>query len=150
MYDSPESDLKLNDVVEFLGVLTFDPIVMMDTDSLDENTDDLSEAESVQMPSGKVPRLHCLIHRKLETQHFLHGSSLLPEASTIDLENIPLIPVLLLTFVLKSLVTFHLAAKIPPNIQRDKREFDEVPYQSTWERSHCRTVPIIASPVEGT
>ncbi|KAG7569927.1 Mini-chromosome maintenance complex-binding protein [Arabidopsis thaliana x Arabidopsis arenosa] len=79
MYDSPESDLKLNDVVEFLGVLTFDPIVMMDTDSLDENSDDLSEAESVQMPSGKVPRLHCLIHRKLETQHFLRGSSLLPE-----------------------------------------------------------------------
>ncbi|XP_010517485.1 PREDICTED: mini-chromosome maintenance complex-binding protein-like [Camelina sativa] len=82
MYDSPESELKLNDVVEFLGVLTFDPNVMMDTDSLDEISDDLSEAESVQMPSRKVPRLHCLIHRKLETQHFLHGSSLFTETKS--------------------------------------------------------------------
>jgi len=96
--------LKLNDVVEFLGVLTFDPIVMMDTDTLDENSDALSEAESVQMPSGKVPRLHCLIHRKLETQHFLHGSSLLPEASIIDLENIPFIPIRVLKFVLNLLL----------------------------------------------
>ncbi|VVB02908.1 unnamed protein product [Arabis nemorensis] len=78
IYDSPESELKLNDVVEFLGVLTFDTNVM-DMDSLDENSEDLSEAESVQMPPGKVPRLHCIIHRKLETQHFLHGSSLLTE-----------------------------------------------------------------------
>lgn len=84
IYDSPESELKLNDVVEFLGVLTFDTNAMMDMDSLGENSDDLSEAESVQMPSGNVPRLHCLIHRKLETQHFLHGSSLLAEASTIS------------------------------------------------------------------
>ena len=82
VYDSPESDLKLNDVVEFLGVLTFDPNTMMDMDSPGDNSDDLYEAESVQMPSGKVPRLHCLIHRKLETQHFLHSSSLLTEAST--------------------------------------------------------------------
>ncbi|CAH2058608.1 unnamed protein product [Thlaspi arvense] len=54
IYDSPESELKLNDVVEFLGVLTFDPVTTMDMDSLDENSDDLSEAESVQMPSGKL------------------------------------------------------------------------------------------------
>uniref|UniRef100_A0A1J3JNI2 Mini-chromosome maintenance complex-binding protein n=1 Tax=Noccaea caerulescens TaxID=107243 RepID=A0A1J3JNI2_NOCCA len=79
IYDSPESELKLNDVVEFLGVLTFDQNAMMDVDSLDETSDEFSEAESVQMPSGKVPRLHCLIHRKLETQHFLHTSSLLTE-----------------------------------------------------------------------
>lgn len=79
VYDSPESDLKLNDVVEFLGVLTFDPTTMMDMDSPGDNSDDFYEAESVQMPSGKVPRLHCLIHRKLETQHFLHSSSLLTE-----------------------------------------------------------------------
>lgn len=71
-------------MVEFLGVLTYDPNAVMDMDTLDENSDDLSEAETVQFPSGKVPRLHCLIHRKLETQHFLHGSSLLTEASTIS------------------------------------------------------------------
>lgn len=71
-------------MVEFLGVLTFDTNVMMDMDSLDENSEDLSEAESVQMPPGKVPRLHCIIHRKLETQHFLHGLSFLTEASTIS------------------------------------------------------------------
>ncbi|CAN8317626.1 unnamed protein product [Cochlearia groenlandica] len=87
IYDSPESELKLNDVVEFIGVLTFDPNTMMDMDSLDENSDDLAEAESVQMPSAKIPRLHCLVHRKLEAQHFLHGSSLLSEVSTIC-ENI--------------------------------------------------------------
>ncbi|KAH0881968.1 hypothetical protein HID58_058064 [Brassica napus] len=74
IYDSPESDLKLNDVAEFLGVLTFDQ-------NADENSEALSEAESVQMPSENVPRLHCIIHRKLETQHFLNGSSLSTEAS---------------------------------------------------------------------
>lgn len=87
IYDSPESELKLNDVVEFLGVLTFDQNAMMDVDSLDETSDEFSEAESVQMPSGKVPRLHCLIHRKLETQHFLHTSSLLTEASSTITQN---------------------------------------------------------------
>nr|VDD15795.1 unnamed protein product [Brassica oleracea] len=54
VYDSPESDLKLNDVVEFLGVLTFDPNTMMDMDSPGDNSDDFYEAESVQMPSGKL------------------------------------------------------------------------------------------------
>lgn len=83
-------------MVEFLGVLIYDPNAVMDMDTLDENSDHLSEAESVQLPSGKVPRLHCLIHRKLETQHFLHGSSLSTEASAIDLENIALIHILVL------------------------------------------------------
>ncbi|KAL0769684.1 hypothetical protein Bca101_034834 [Brassica carinata] len=95
IYDSPESDLKLNDVAEFLGVLTFDQ-------NADENSEALSEAESVQMPSENVPRLHCIIHRKLETQHFLNGSSLSTEAklhpgrlNSVGVENAKLLKNLL-------------------------------------------------------
>ncbi|CAN6830333.1 unnamed protein product [Brassica oleracea] len=95
IYDSPESDLKLNDVAEFLGVLTFDQ-------NADENSEALSEAESVQMPSENVPRLHCIIHRKLETQHFLNDSSLSTEAklhpgrlNSVGVENAKLLKNLL-------------------------------------------------------
>lgn len=76
-------------MAEFLGVLTFDQ-------NADENSEALSEAESVQMPSENVPRLHCIIHRKLETQHFLNGSSLSTEAS------IPSVKTLLLALILVS------------------------------------------------
>ncbi|GKC41443.1 minichromosome maintenance complex-binding protein, partial [Tanacetum coccineum] len=61
IYDTPESDLKLNDVFEFIGVLAFD------TDVKDDNemANCFDEEESVNLPSSKVPRLHCLVHRKL-------------------------------------------------------------------------------------
>ncbi|XP_068641394.1 mini-chromosome maintenance complex-binding protein [Aristolochia californica] len=74
IYDSLESDLKLNDVVEFIGVFTFDPeLVVHKTDS-DELMDGLCDDALAHLPPSKVPRLHCLIHRKLALQDFLIGS----------------------------------------------------------------------------
>lgn len=74
IYDSPESDLKLNDVFEFFGVLTFDSEVPADKDDHDELRDGFCEDISVHFPPSKVPRLHCLVHRKLAAPDFLHGS----------------------------------------------------------------------------
>lgn len=45
IYDSPESDLKLNDVFEFIGVLTFDQ---------DELSNGFSEDVLVHLPPNKV------------------------------------------------------------------------------------------------
>ncbi|KAM7494732.1 hypothetical protein LguiB_029341 [Lonicera macranthoides] len=75
IYDSPESDLKLNDVFEFVGVLTFDPEFTADKDiSSDELANSFYEDALVHLPSSKVPRLHCLVHRKLAVHDFLPSS----------------------------------------------------------------------------
>ncbi|GAB4827687.1 hypothetical protein Ancab_034573 [Ancistrocladus abbreviatus] len=74
IYDSPESDLKLNEVFEFVGVLSFDPELKLDKDDSDELSIDLSEDYLFQLPSCKVPRVHCLMHRKLGVQDFLPSS----------------------------------------------------------------------------
>lgn len=52
IYDSPESDLKLNDVFEFVGVFTFDPelVVKDDTDEFSDLCDDLL----ANLPPSKV------------------------------------------------------------------------------------------------
>lgn len=68
IYDSPESDLKLNDVFEFIGVLTFD------TDVNNNDKDGQLEEELVNLPPSKVPRLHCLVHRKLSVTDMLFKS----------------------------------------------------------------------------
>lgn len=47
-YDIPESDVKLNDIVEFVGILTYEA---ESTVNDDENTD---EEASVRLPSGMV------------------------------------------------------------------------------------------------
>ncbi|XP_076908974.1 mini-chromosome maintenance complex-binding protein-like [Bidens hawaiensis] len=62
IYDTPESDLKLNDVFEFIGVLTFDTDVKNDELEPEHCFD---QEELVNLPPSKVPRLHCLVHRKL-------------------------------------------------------------------------------------
>lgn len=55
IYDSPESDLKLNDVFEFVGVLTFDPEFTADKDiSSDELANSFYEDALVHLPSSKV------------------------------------------------------------------------------------------------
>lgn len=54
IYDSPESDLKLNDVFEFFGVLTFDSEVPADKDDHDELRDGFCEDISVHFPPSKV------------------------------------------------------------------------------------------------
>ncbi|XP_051122782.1 mini-chromosome maintenance complex-binding protein isoform X2 [Andrographis paniculata] len=73
IYDSPESELKLNDVVEFVGIFTFDPDLALARDDPDEITNDFCEDALVYLPPSKVPRLHCVAHRKLLVNDFLPG-----------------------------------------------------------------------------
>ncbi|KAK6932926.1 Mini-chromosome maintenance complex-binding protein [Dillenia turbinata] len=70
IYDTPESELKLNDVFEFVGVLTFDQESTVDNDCSDELSGS-SEDMLVHLPSNKVPCLHCLVHRKLAIHDFI-------------------------------------------------------------------------------
>lgn len=49
-----ESDLKLNDVFEFIGVLTFDPEITVGGDGNDDLIDDLCEDALVHLPPTKV------------------------------------------------------------------------------------------------
>ncbi|KAL4033310.1 hypothetical protein IC575_006397 [Cucumis melo] len=72
IYDTAESELKLNDVFEFIGVVTLDTELKVDKDDYDEFSNGLSEDLSVQFPPDMVPRLHCVIHRKLGVHDFLH------------------------------------------------------------------------------
>ncbi|OMO90000.1 Mini-chromosome maintenance complex-binding protein [Corchorus olitorius] len=72
IYDTPESELKLNDVFEFIGVLTFDSELPVEKD----DNEDLDDA-MVGLPPNKVPRLHCVIHRKLAVHDFLQGSPIM-------------------------------------------------------------------------
>ncbi|KAJ4842611.1 hypothetical protein Tsubulata_025127 [Turnera subulata] len=71
IYDSPDSDLQLNNVFEFIGVLTFDSDIPADKDARDDFSSSLCDEELVCLPPSKVPRLHCIIHRKLELPDFL-------------------------------------------------------------------------------
>lgn len=54
IYDSPESELKLNDVFEFVGVLTFDTELATDTIDNDEIDAVFCEAEKSNLASSKV------------------------------------------------------------------------------------------------
>ncbi|XP_009363800.1 mini-chromosome maintenance complex-binding protein-like [Pyrus x bretschneideri] len=78
MYDCLESDLKLNEVFEFVGVFTFDSEFKEDKDESDDFTNGFSEDVLVHLPPNKVPRLHCFIHRKLAVHDFL------PRSPTIE------------------------------------------------------------------
>ncbi|XP_073019753.1 mini-chromosome maintenance complex-binding protein [Primulina eburnea] len=75
MYDTVESEIKLNDIFEFVGILTFDPELPLDRVDNDELLQSI-EDELVHLPSSKVPRIHCIIHRKLTVNDFLSGPAL--------------------------------------------------------------------------
>ncbi|XVE90970.1 hypothetical protein DITRI_Ditri20bG0118200 [Diplodiscus trichospermus] len=77
IYDSPESELKLNDVFEFIGVLTFDSELAVVKDDNDELSNSFYDDDLVHLLPNKVPRLHCLIHRKLAVHDFLQGSPIM-------------------------------------------------------------------------
>ncbi|GMI84959.1 E2F target gene 1 [Hibiscus trionum] len=77
IYDSPESDLKLNDVFEFIGVLTFDSELAVEKDDNNELSNSFYDDALVHMPPNKVPRLHCIVHRKLAVHDFLPGSPIM-------------------------------------------------------------------------
>lgn len=78
IYDSPESEMKLNDIVEFVGIFTFG--AELEKGGFDEVYDGLCEDALVHRPSAKIPCLHCFIHRKLATDELL-SSSFTPEPS---------------------------------------------------------------------
>ncbi|KAH6773875.1 E2F target protein 1 [Perilla frutescens var. frutescens] len=75
IYDSPESDLKLNDVFEFVGIFSFDPDLTTCRDD-NEVIDDLCEDALVCELPSKVPRLHCVVHRKLGLGDFVSSPRL--------------------------------------------------------------------------
>ncbi|KAL8148561.1 mini-chromosome maintenance complex-binding protein isoform X2 [Apium graveolens] len=79
IYDTLESELKLNDVFEFVGLLTFDTKLAAEDDTCDE----LCEDELVHLPPRKVPRLHCIVHRKLAIHDFLSASLTLEPKSSL-------------------------------------------------------------------
>ncbi|GER40007.1 mini-chromosome maintenance complex-binding protein [Striga asiatica] len=72
IYDSPETNLKLNDVFEFVGIFTFDPdtTVKRDDDDDDELTENFEDS-LLHLPPNNVPRLHCVLHRKLEATDYI-------------------------------------------------------------------------------
>jgi hypothetical protein len=64
IYDMPESQVKLNDVGEFIGVYTFDPELAAPNDNSDDIMFDLIEDVTAQLPPSKVCLLqsaYCLI-----------------------------------------------------------------------------------------
>ncbi|KAF0920336.1 hypothetical protein E2562_034803 [Oryza meyeriana var. granulata] len=71
VYDMAESQVKLNDVAEFIGVYTFDPELAAPSDNSDDIMFDLIEDVTAQLPPSKVPRLHCLVWRNLSAHDFL-------------------------------------------------------------------------------
>ncbi|RDX71252.1 Mini-chromosome maintenance complex-binding protein, partial [Mucuna pruriens] len=73
IYDSSESELKLNDIFEFVGILASDPELQEDNEDYDLSNG-FSEDPLRHFPPNKVPRLHCFIHRKLEAQDFLQNN----------------------------------------------------------------------------
>lgn len=58
VYDMPDSQVKLNDVIEFIGVYTFDPELAAPSDNPDDIMLDLIEDVTTQLPPSKV----CILH----------------------------------------------------------------------------------------
>ncbi|CAN1297636.1 Mini-chromosome maintenance complex-binding protein [Linum perenne] len=72
VYDCLESELKLNDVFEFVGVFTIDS----DPVPINDDGDDVDLTTSLGSDARKqIPCLHCIIHRKLAVSDFLRTSS---------------------------------------------------------------------------
>ncbi|KAK1264677.1 Mini-chromosome maintenance complex-binding protein [Acorus gramineus] len=73
IYDSLEDELKLNDVFEFIGVLTFDSEILAHNGDPTDFPDLVQHCDSTELPSCKVPRLHCLTYRRLYALDFLQN-----------------------------------------------------------------------------
>ncbi|KAI7985752.1 Mini-chromosome maintenance complex-binding protein [Camellia lanceoleosa] len=74
VYDSLEADLKLNDVFEFVGVLTFDLEPSVDKDDSDEFTSTLCEDELSHSPPSKTSDIipfHISIRAFLIPKHLI-------------------------------------------------------------------------------
>ncbi|KAI5074125.1 hypothetical protein GOP47_0010086 [Adiantum capillus-veneris] len=93
IYDGLDADLKLNDIVEFFGVLTFDPELTRHHAFMGEILDGVQEAFldediSSQLPASKVPRLHSIFHRKLSRDNLFRAMPRnAPECIDLDAFN---------------------------------------------------------------
>ncbi|KAK1570503.1 hypothetical protein Q3G72_002880 [Acer saccharum] len=74
IYDCPETELKLNEIFEFIGVFTMNSEVTVAKEDNSEVSDSFFEDELISFPANKVPHLHCLVHKKLEVHDFLPNS----------------------------------------------------------------------------
>jgi len=76
MYDVKDGDIKLNDMLEVVGVISLDP-------SLASFTEEESDHASPQLPPPSlVPRIHALYHTKLP-----HNNPLVPDKPAMPLEE---------------------------------------------------------------
>ncbi|XP_039810547.1 mini-chromosome maintenance complex-binding protein-like isoform X2 [Panicum virgatum] len=88
VYDMPDSQVKLNDVIEFFGVYTFDPELATPSDNSDDIMLDLIEDVTVQLPPSKVPRLHCLVWRKLSPHDFISRPPVVELRNRVDVVTV--------------------------------------------------------------
>jgi hypothetical protein len=71
VYDGTDGQFKLNEVVEFIGVLSITPQL-----AENKSTDMLMDEDDVPLPPTSVlPRLHCICHRKLSNADLIVPSS---------------------------------------------------------------------------
>lgn len=90
VYDGLDADLKLNDIVEFVGVLTFDPELSVHHETAGEYSDGvqaafMEEDVSAHLPASKVPRVHCILQRKLSSDRLFKAMpEFLPERYSPD------------------------------------------------------------------
>lgn len=78
VYDNADSDIMLNDVIEFIGIFTFDPELSANSFSNSEaDSDPFMEADLCsRLPQSQVPRIHCVTSRKLTANNMI---SIIPE-----------------------------------------------------------------------
>ncbi|CAM6091635.1 unnamed protein product [Calypogeia fissa] len=85
VYDGGDTDIKLNDIVEFTGVLTFDPVLSANNFSCPSAEDSyfnpFMDDICSKLPASRVPRLHCITYRKLSS-HKIHEA--IPRTDEMD------------------------------------------------------------------
>ncbi|KAL1337427.1 hypothetical protein HN51_032095 [Arachis hypogaea] len=77
VYDSPESELKLNEIFEFVGILTSDPEIQEDNVDNDLSNEFCEDPLRHFPPNKVVPRFHCFVHRKLAAHDFLQNNPII-------------------------------------------------------------------------
>ncbi|GLJ14702.1 hypothetical protein SUGI_0238350 [Cryptomeria japonica] len=87
MYDCMDAELKLNDIVEFIGVLTFDPELTTPSNDQDAMAHTFIDEDVLShLPASKVPRLHSIVYRKLSTSSLVSLSN----HSEVHLRSLPI------------------------------------------------------------
>ncbi|KAG6415959.1 hypothetical protein SASPL_123380 [Salvia splendens] len=103
IYDTPESDLKLNEVFEFVGVFTFDPDLTVPIDDK-EVMDDFCEDELLCLPPSKVNIISGLSQDTWHSENFCKFLDFIV-LCTGSLDQLILFPVLIWSISIISLTT---------------------------------------------